>query len=255
MVGNPAFRVLGRRDDLRAAGALLLALAIALLGAGSQRALLLATYEGVLYAPGTDRREVLFHVMAWKSEDGGHLTTRFRDPDGTLLTSENLWLNDGQFERYTIEHHRAGRSGEILRDGDRLRFRWSADGRVETREEPFRPPLLVPAGLVSWIQAHWPALVRGERLRVRLGVPYARRTIGFELARHVEPEAAQEPGVVIRMAPTSFLIRRIVRPIELAFTPDGAAVQEVSGRAPALRATGEGWQRTEAEGVYRKLAP
>jgi hypothetical protein len=90
---------------------------------------------------------------------------------------------------------------------------------------------------------------------VRLGVPYARRSIGFELVRNADREAAGERLVVIRMTPTSFLIRAIVSPIELAFTADGEAVREIAGRAPALVPVGDDWERTEADGVYRKLGP
>lgn len=206
--------------------------------------------EGKLFEPGSQRRTLLFRWKLWASADWHVRRGIFFTPSGEMATSEELEMEDRRFRRYTLVHHLARERGSIERVGGRLHFSYTRGGTTRTNEEDFVPNFVAGPLLVPYLQRHWDAILRGDEVRIRLGVPDRRETVGFEIFLREQKRVNGRERLVLKMKPSSFVIAALVDPVYLTFSADGRTLHEVVGRTIPLRQVGRGWKPVDAEAVY-----
>ena len=126
--------------------------------------------EGTLYEAGSKRQNVWYHWKLFTTEDGSRRSTEYVTPEGELAASEQVVLENGKLERYTVLEHNAGRKALVRRVEDKIEFSYTKDGNTDTRSEDYGDGLVVGQTLIPYIQSHWSRIMQGKDLEVRFGV-------------------------------------------------------------------------------------
>jgi len=215
---------------------------------GSLRPLAKATF----YEVGSERQKVLYHWMLSVTEDGRHNRVEHITPEGELAAAEHLLLRNGEFESYSVTLPAAGRSGQIVKAGDRVEFYYTNNGKTETRVENYPDDFAVGPTIVYYIQSHWARVMKGEDLVVRFGIYHRMRTIRLKIEREGEKEGYGEKLVVLKLRPASFILATFVKPIYFTFSADGRRVYDFVGRTVPLRKVDGRWNPVQVDGVFRE---
>lgn len=105
----------------------------------------------------------------------------------------------------------------------------TADSEEETRELEFGPDLVTDAGFDAYVRQHMDRVLDGNRLRFRLGLAGALRTVDFR-ARLIERfEHESGPAARIRVEPDS-LLRFLVDSLELVYSLEPLQLRVYRGR-------------------------
>jgi hypothetical protein len=89
------------------------------------------------------------------------------------------------------------------------------------REEPLVDGFVTGPYLALYLVRHWDAVVRGDTLKIRFGVPDQLRSFAFRVSRDRSREGNRGEVIVARMSPSSALLRWFIKPIYFRFTPEG----------------------------------
>jgi len=117
---------------------------------------------------------------------------------------------------------------EVMRitypESDRLNIEWQTpSGKVEKYRVSFDERLVVDAGFDHLVRANWDKVTRGESVEFRFLGPTRGEHYGFVL----EPTSNDQlnSDVVLRIRPTSLVLRFLVDPIVLGYNNDGALTE------------------------------
>ncbi len=207
--------------------------------------------EGTLYEVGSKRQNVLYHWKLFSTEDGSRRSTEYVTPEGELAASEQVVLENGKLERYTVLEHNAGRKALVRRVEDRIEFSYTKNGNTDTRSEDYGDGLVVGQTLIPYIQSHWSRLMQGKDLEVRFGVFRRLRTIWLKIQKDDEQEGDQGQRVMLKIRPRSLILAVFVKPIYLTFSADGRTVYNFIGRSIPLRRVDGDWKPVRVDGTFR----
>lgn len=106
-------------------------------------------------------------------------------------------------------------------ESDQLEIQWQQpSGKTEAYSVSFDQSLVVDAGFDHLVRANWDKVARGESVAFRFLAPTRGEHYGFVL----EPTSNNQVSadVVVRIRPTSLVLRFLVEPIVLGYNRDGA---------------------------------
>ncbi len=207
--------------------------------------------EGTFYEADSKRENLLYHWKLFASEDGERRRTEYFTPDGELAAKEEVWLDGGEFERYTVAELTAGRTALVRRVADKIEFSYTKDGATETRTEDYKRGFVVGPTLVPYIQSHWDRLMQGKDLEATFGVFRRRRAIGLKIWKDEEKSQDGADSVVLKIRPRNFVLAAFVKPIYLTFSPDGRTLYGFLGRSVPLRKVDGKWKPARVDGIFR----
>lgn len=228
-------------------GLILCACLVLLAGARAQEAAQThgESRTGNLYEIGSERTRVFFRWTLTQTPEG-RLGSRFFTPEGQLAAEDELVLENGAFQSYSYVRPNIGEQARVERRGEQLVFTQTWRGETRRSEEEFSEEFLAGPLVVPYIQERWAALVQGQELRIRYGVPDQLRSFGFGLRMAPgHPETASGWAVVMRAE--SFVVRLFVDPIYFFFSPDGQIFYGMKGRTLPVAVKGDEPQAVDAE--------
>lgn len=109
-------------------------------------------------------------------------------------------------------------------EADRLSIEWQTpSGKLEKHRVTFDDQLVVDAGFDHLVRANWGKVTRGESVEFRFLGPTRGEHYGFVL----EPTSNNQlnSDVVLRIRPTSLVLRFLVDPIVLGYNNEGALTE------------------------------
>lgn len=210
-------------------------------------------YTAKVYAAGSKRGEPLFNLVRKETGTPEHLEvfSEFTDArTGEKAVTERTVIENGALKKYTQLQHQLGETGSIEVVGGKVRFTYTKEGKTETSEEDASDNLAVGANTVEYLRRHWPALLAGETIKIRFGVPDRKETVGFEFSKWAEKKVDGKTLLQVRMKPTSFFIAAIVKPLIFTFDPESRRLVELEGRTiPKQKVDGK-WKDLVADIFY-----
>src|SRR5262249_11818346 len=133
----------------------------------------------------------------------------------------------------------------------RATFTLNEGGHVTTAREELTDPVVAGPTMFGYILAHWDDLMSGASLPIRFAVLERHETIGFVLDLVDSPT----PGrTVIRMKPSSFLIRMAIAPTYFEFDTASRKILEYTGSVPPFETIDGRLQTLDARVAYRFVA-
>lgn len=107
---------------------------------------------------------------------------------------------------------------------EQLRVQWQTPaGKTESHKVSFDDRLVVDAGFDHLVRANWNKVKKGESVEFRFLAPTRGEHYGFVL----EPTSNSQirSDVVVRIRPTSLVLRFLVEPIVLGYNREGALTE------------------------------
>jgi hypothetical protein len=211
-----------------------------------------------------ESRKCLFKSERRSSEDGTTIkvTCDYTYPDGTLAARDRIVYKGQQLVSYEEEEFQTGEKGVAVIRPDpknpgkqRIYFEYSIGeggvARKSTGTEPMESNTIVDDMLQGFMVSHWDGLQSGAPAKFRYIVLSRKETVGFELVKESEAMRDGKPVVRIKMAPSSFIIARLVDPLTFVVEKNGAhRILEYIGRVTPLVKQGTKWKDLDALTVF-----
>jgi len=188
------------------------------------------TLTGRIYAPDARTGNVLFTWELERDPTTGHWRSSYRTLAGTLAAEDEVVWDGDVFRSYCYTRPPIGEVASVERRGGELLYRQVVNGAARERREAFDDRVTVGPTVIPWAQRHWGRLRTGRELTVRYAVLDQLRSFEFRLTLVQEPLAVAQGAAVVKMAPSSALLRLFVSPVYLVFSQDGRVFRGMIGR-------------------------
>lgn len=168
---------------------------------------------------------------------------------GEVVATEKAEFKDGQLVRYDVARIPTKETGLIeVRDG-KLRFTYTEDGKKSENKEDFKTDTLIGGSLAPYMEKHLDELLAKKALTFRYAVFFRKETVGFEFTFEKE----ENDHVVIKMNPTNFLYKSLVKPIYFTFDKKTKKLLSFKGRTLLRHKNGSSWNDLDGFTKYKYL--
>ncbi len=216
--------------------------------------------NGTIYTP--DRKKVLFKFTRTASRSGSTLNVQrdYTYPDSRPAAREKVVYEGDTLVSYELEESQTGGAGSVhLRRAtdnptkDSLEFAYS-DGpgsRPKTRTEALRENTLMADMVGPFLQSHWEALWRGDKLKCRYIVIPRRETVGFTFVKDSQSSRQGREVLIVKMEATSPFVATQVDPLffALALAPPHHVLEYAGRTTPKIQVGGK-WKDLDALTVF-----
>ena len=206
--------------------------------------------EGTLYAIESKKPLLKYKRM----QSGNKVRSHFETLDGKVLVTEKIEYESGQFKRYEIIRIRTKEKGIVESNGKKVKFYYkNKDGSVDKRDEDLLPNTIINDQVDDFIRKYWELIEKGESAFARYVVPYRTETIGVKFFKDGEATCRDQPSVMIKMKPSSFIIAMMVDPIYLNFEKKPPhRICDFKGRVTPLQEVDGKMETLDAHTIYEK---
>jgi hypothetical protein len=213
-------------------------------------------YRGAVFAQQSSSDKALFNYERRVSTiarglSAAHITS---DVDGTVIIAEEARFTPAYaLQRFDVVNEQAGFSGSVVvsREGRRLEYRLSRNGKLSTASDDVTDPVVTGPTLYGFVLQHWEALASGQAIPVRMIVLAEKTTYGFVVRRL----AAADGLTSFSITPSSALVRLAIAPLKVTFDSATRALVGYEGRVPPMQADGRKLKTLDARIDYTMLAP
>lgn len=172
----------------------------------------------------------------------------FKDAEtGEVAASEKAETRQGVIVRYEVSRPGTKESGFVeVKDG-KIIFSYNDNGKKSENKEPLRENTLISATLCPYLESHFADLLAKKDVDFKYAVWYRKETVGFRFSFDRE----ENNQVVIKMNPTNFLYRSMVKPLYFTYTKDGKKLVSIKGRTLPKRKDGSSWKDFDGLALYK----
>lgn len=168
-----------------------------------------------------------------------------------VVTQSAVHSADYALHRAEMIHRQTGVTAAVDVNGAEAVYTLNDGQRQLRRRERLQAPLVAGPTMFGHILAHWDELTRGTTLPIRFAVLERGESIGFALDRVAAPAGR----TIIRMKPSSLLVRLAVDPTFFQFDTDSRRILEYTGRVPPLEQMGDRLVTLDARVAYSFMIP
>lgn len=207
---------------------------------------------GKIYEMNSGRKKPLFTMNAdLKTEKGLTVfNSSYIDSDNVEALTEEAIFEKLKLQKYAVNQKQLGESYSLNITGDNMVFEVNRQGEVKTKSRKLPPNLVIGPFFVPFLLAHWPQLLKGEKVRAELAVLEQMDYFGFVFEKIRDTSVNGIAAVLVRMKPYSSLVASVVRPIYFTVKPDGSAIIELKGRMLPKNKIGTRFVDFEGEAVF-----
>jgi hypothetical protein len=215
---------------------------------------------GTIYAANSGQKRVLYKFKRAVTRSGDTVTAvrEFTAPDGSLAARETAVYEGDNLVSYDLEELQIQARGTVkLSRGSKteatIAFQYvsGTNPKRNASTESLRPDTLISDMLAPFLAAHWNDLLKGKEVKCRYVAAARAETVGFKFVKHAESTVQGKPAVIIKMAPSSFLIAALVDPLFFTMEKDGAhRVLQYDGRTTPKIKDGSRWKDLDAVTVF-----
>jgi len=210
-------------------------------------------YEGRVYAL-DGRAQPLFRyerrVLGDETLTSTHVT---HDPQGAIVVVQSAVHSPSyDLHRADMIHRQTGTTASVVVANGEATFTLG-DGSYDqtTFRERLHDPLVAGPTMFGYILAHWDQLTHGAHLPIRFAVLERGESLGFVLDQIDAPQGR----TIIRMSPSSLIVRLAVAPTYFQFDTASRRIIEYTGRVPPLEQVDNRLTTLDARVAYSFVAP
>ena len=215
---------------------------------------------GTLYAMKSDKKSALYKFKREVTRSGNTIKAvrEFTTPEGQLVARETAVYERDSLVSYDLEELQIQARGTVNLARDpkaeaTIAFKYVSGNNTKTNTstESLRPDTLISDMIASFLAAHWNDLMKGKDVKCRFVAADRAETVGFKFAKHSESTMQGKPTVIIKMAPSSFVIAALVDPLYFTLEKDGEHhVLQYDGRTTPKIKDGNKWKDLDAVTVF-----
>jgi hypothetical protein len=166
---------------------------------------------------------------------------------GEVAASEKAETREGVIVRYEVNRPGTKDSGVIEVKEGKIIFSYNDNGKKSESKEPLKENTLISATLCPYLESHFADLMSKKDVDFKYAVWYRKETVGFRFSY----EREENDQVVIKMNPTNFLYRSLVKPIFFTYSKDGKKLISIKGRTLPKRKDGSSWKDFDGLALYK----
>lgn len=155
-----------------------------------------------------------------------------------------------ELHRADLLHGQSGVSASVVIADGTATYTLEDGMRTTTSREAVTEPVVAGPTMFGFILAHWDALTRGTAVPIRFAVLERGESLAFVLARVDGPQGR----TIIRMTPSSPLVRLAVSPTYFQFDTRSRQILEYTGRVPPFERRGDTLSTLDARVTYQFVA-
>ncbi len=211
------------------------------------------SYSADLFEQGSNRQKKLFTLDVKLTQEGGlsNYNAVFKDLSGQVVVEQNSVLKGVELIKDEVQQKQLGQVGKVeVKDG-RVHFTKIVNGKEETASEKFEAPLVSSSNFTKFVNSQFDQIKEGKTVSMRYAVWARKETVGFSLKKISESGDGDRKVIEIKMSPSSFIIRQLVKPVMFKFNFDGSRILEMDGRVQPLLKSGDKYKDLDAEVLYR----
>lgn len=215
-----------------------------------------ADFRASIYKIDSNDRELLFSQEFIEKELSTGLIkieNRFKNSEGNEVIRESANLNkSGQIEQIQIDQLQTSQKALIVVGADKIEFELTeANGKIKkSTEKRSAIPLVSTQNFGRFVRDSWKQLTNGQTVEFRLIVWDRMETVGFQVASKGVQLIRGKNCTLIEMQASSFLIRRLVDPLNLCYIEDGKKIYDLVGRVTPKLKVGDQLKDLDAHVVY-----
>lgn len=226
-----------------------MSLALVFFSLSFSRASFAETLSAQIFAKPESAKEVLYNLTVETSPE--KVTLSYRDLTGNLLVEESGELSGVDIKSHNVKQNQLNTSARIERQGDKVIFTKTVDGKTSTKSENYKGSLVTPSNFQRFIASKWQELKNNETVEFRFGVWDRQETVGFSLKK-VSESASPTYSMTLKMKPANFVIAALVDPLLLTFEESPSIkLKTLVGRIPVKAKEGDKFKDQDARVVYQ----
>lgn len=201
-----------------------------------------------------DGKEKKFLYERFEDIQGDKVIDRsvYKDLDGEVLVEEKMVTNKGELVRYDIEQKQLKQTAWIETSPGKVTYnlkKFRKNNYPQTEDKPDN--LLLPMQITPFVKNNWDHFMAGKSKDIQLGVWHRQEHLGFELS--VDKEQSNKERLVVKMAPSSFLIKAIVSPLYFYFDKSTKSLKEYKGRTAPKEKKGRSYNNFDGLTKYTSV--
>ncbi len=166
---------------------------------------------------------------------------------GEVAAAEKAETRQGVIVRYEVNRPGPKDSGVIEVKNGKLVFMYNDNGKKSEAKEPLNENTLISATLCPYLESHFADLLAKKDVDFKYAVWYRKETVGFRFSYDRE----ENGQVIIKMNPTNFLYRSMVKPIYFTYTKANKKLVSIKGRTLPKRKDASGWKDFDGLALYK----
>lgn len=195
-----------------------------------------------------DGKEKMFTFTSERTFDKETMryTATFKNLQGEVVAQETAVVTGGTLVKYEVERSTSKEKGIVeVKDG-KIHFSYTEKGKTSTSKEKLKEDTLVSAMLVPFLTSRLNDLMAGNDVAFRYAVWFRKEVIGF----HFSLDKTEGQNVVVKMVPSNFLYRSLVKPIYFTIDKTTKKVVSIKGRSlPKVQVDGS-WRDFDGFSKY-----
>lgn len=198
-----------------------------------------ANYNVVGSAYSLKTGDLLYRETHKRVTDDLH-EVEYSEPDGMVFGRKTIDFSQSLIApSFQQINERNGEEIFVRQDGSNVVVNYKKNTSSKQESERFKltSDMVVDAGFDGFIKQYWSALESGKELNVKYLVPSKQTTFGFRFSRANCIQGTQEGASCFSLTPTSWLVRRVVDPIVVAYDKTDKTLLRFTGRANIANAS------------------
>lgn len=174
----------------------------------------------------------------------------YKDLEGKILTEEKMELQKGELVRYDMDQKQLKQKAWIEASQTEVTFnlkKFRKNNYPQTIKKPKN--FILGLQIVPFVKENWNYFLKKEEKEIKLGVWHRQEAITFDLSQ----ESLGKNKLVVKMSPSSMLIRAVVNPIYFSFDLKTKRLTEYKGRTTPKEKRGSGYYDYDGITRYKTL--
>lgn len=189
-----------------------------------------------------------YKVSRKYNQEQMHYESEYKDAvTGDVVATEKADIDRGRIVKYEVQRVPTKETGLIEVKEGKISFLYTENGQKSESKEAFREPTLISATLVTVLEQQMESLLAKKDFDFRYAVWFRRETVGFRFSLEKE----ENGQVVIKMNPTNFLYKSLVKPIFFTFQKSNKKLLSIRGRTLPKVKEGSAWKDFDALTLYK----
>ena len=219
---------------------------------------------GTIHPTDSRQPQALFKFKRVATRSGSRLEVlrEYTYPDGKPAARERMVYEGNELVSYALDELQIGAAGavKVHRDPNNpaastLAFEYTkalaSGSKPKTSTESLRADTLTGDMVAAFLSSHWNDLSNGQSVKCRYVVVPRRETVGFTFNKESETTSRGRRVAIIRMAPTSPIIARLVDPLFFTVEQDGQhRVLQYVGRVTPKTRIGNKWEDLDGTFIF-----
>jgi hypothetical protein len=154
---------------------------------------------------------------------------------------EESWEKDGHVQRAVVQNNILGKKCELeVKDGKAIYKVTEKDGKVKTSEDDAESNLVVPSTIMSYVRPHFPDLMAGKEVKLKVAVLDRRESFTFYMKKLREEKSLDGKTImVLEMTPGSIIVKAFVDKMLFYVRPEAGEMFAFEGKSALRRKEGE----------------